>query len=121
MKKLLTVKYAILLKCRDCVEGRLSSCTFKKCQLFEKGKAGATGRAKAVKDYCRWCRNGLSMTACVSPTCSIYQYKNKIKVSEKIIHPKRRVLSDEQKKAVVSRFAPSRRKKVRKGLSGEYE
>ena len=115
MKKVLTVKYAILLRCRDCVEGRISNCTFKKCPLFEKAKAGATGRSKAVKEYCRWCRNGLSMISCASTTCGIYLYFNKIPVSEKRLHPNKRILTPEAKKKISDRFALLRSQKDIRG------
>jgi len=110
MKKPLTVKYAIKLRCQDCVEGRLSNCKIKKCFLFGKTVAGAKGRSKAIKDYCRWCRNGLNISVCSSPKCPIYLYLNKIPVSDKLIHPNKRILTKTQKKALSDRMSNMKRK-----------
>jgi hypothetical protein len=110
MKKPLTVKYAIKLRCQDCQEGRISNCKSKKCFLFEKYLPGAKGRSKAIRDYCRWCRNGLSMSVCSSPNCSIYLYLNKIPVSDKLIHPNKRILTKTQKKAVSDRMRKGKAK-----------
>jgi hypothetical protein len=114
MKKLLTVKFAIKLRCQDCQEGRISNCKNKKCFLFQKTVAGAKGRSKAIKDYCRWCRNGLSMSVCSSPKCPIYLYLNKIPVSDSLIHSNKRKLTKTQKKAISDRLRSSRTKSIGK-------
>lgn len=114
MKKPLTVKYAIKLRCQDCQEGRISNCKSKKCFLFEKYLPGAKGRSKAIKDYCRWCRNGLNMSVCSSPKCPIYLYLNKIPVSDKLIHPNTRNLTKTQKKALGDRMRNAKGKTTSK-------
>lgn len=110
MKKPLTVKYAIKLRCQDCQEGRISNCKHKKCFLFEKTLAGAKCRSKAIKDYCRWCRNGLSMSVCSSPKCPIFLYLNKIPVPDSLIHPNRKNLTKAQKKAIGDRMKKGKAK-----------
>lgn len=115
MKKLLTVKQAIKLRCQDCHENKkIKECKNKRCQIFQMILPGAKGRSKAIKDYCRWCRNGLSLKVCTSKKCSIYLYLNKIPISDKIINPNKRKMTDEQRKAVSERFTKSRLSKTQK-------
>ena len=73
----MTAKEAIQLRCKDCQETTINkSCKFEDCQLYElnQGKSGCN-RTKAITDYCTWCLNGLSISTCSSPNCSIYQYR----------------------------------------------
>jgi hypothetical protein len=68
-------KQAVKARCRDCIGGN-GDCVFTDCAL--KGMAKGKGKVKAVviKAYCRWCLNGHQFSACASPDCAIYQFRN---------------------------------------------
>jgi hypothetical protein len=71
----MTAKQAIKARCRDCLaEARV--CEFTDCAL--KGLAKAKGKVKtsAIKAHYRWCLNGHLFSACNSPDCAIYQFRN---------------------------------------------
>jgi hypothetical protein len=71
----MTGKQAVKARCRDCIGGK-GDCAFTDCVL--KGMAKGKGKVKAVviKAYCRWCLNGHQFSACASPDCAIYQFRN---------------------------------------------
>jgi hypothetical protein len=74
MAKKLTAKETIKARCADCFEGR-GDCPHTDCQLFGLRKPkGGCSRTKAIKEYCKWCRNGLPYSTCSSPSCPIYKY-----------------------------------------------
>ena len=73
----MTAKEAIQLRCKDCQETTINKlCSHEDCQLYGFIKSiHGKSRTKAIRDYCTWCLNGLSISTCSSPNCSIYQYR----------------------------------------------
>lgn len=72
----MTAKECIKAKCADCFEGR-GLCSFTDCPLYSLKKAQkGSNRAKAIRDYCRWCRKDLPYWVYSSPSCPIYKYLN---------------------------------------------
>lgn len=70
----MTAKECIIARCKGCHEGR-SDCGMVECQLYGlKSASRGCNRAKAIRDYCRWCRNDLPTSVCSSPKCPIYVY-----------------------------------------------
>ena len=77
----MTAKQAIKERCKDCCESSRIACNFDSCEL--KGLTVAQkgcNRAKAIKEYCKWCMNGNSFTMCISVNCPIYQYRHQKKM-----------------------------------------
>ena len=71
----MTAKEAIKAKCKDCNEKKEGNCKFPECPLFGlRNSVGGCNRPKAIKEYCLWCRHGLSTSVCSSPECPIYKY-----------------------------------------------
>lgn len=79
-------KQAIRDRCIDCCGCHADAllCKEKSCPLHEyllggSDKRGAvnTGRAKAVKDYCRWCCGGIykEVQQCTCTDCPLYKYR----------------------------------------------
>jgi len=70
----MTAKECIIRRCKDCHEGR-SDCGREDCQLYGLKRAvGGCNRVKAIRDYCRWCRQDLPSAVCTSVKCPIYVY-----------------------------------------------
>ena len=92
----MTAKQAIVIRCLDCF-GR--ACPETQCPLFGlmKPKAGVN-RIEAIRHYCYWCMNRNPINQCVSPNCSIYQYraaaKGNISVSFLPILPSKNFIDD---------------------------
>ena len=73
----MTAKEAIQLRCKDCQETNINKlCSHEDCQLYGFIKSiHGKSRAKAIRDYCTWCLNGLPISTCSSPKCPIHQYR----------------------------------------------
>jgi len=77
--KPMTAKEAIKARCVDCKESPRSVCKIDSCPLkgLTVAQKGAR-RAKAIREYCKWCLCGNSFTICVSVNCPIYVYRKKL-------------------------------------------